>query len=589
MLSDYPMLPRADSDSVLIRRVLSEGTPLLDQPMRGRSFTEKRRRHGSGRRTVGVQSRLDLGSSTMLDRLVYCYDQTPPKKTGFVLKPSLSCAHLGTPHVEDTGVPLHVSISSPLVGPDAEMRLLPDCYARLAVGDAPRHLEVAAPWLLQKQNVSGLYTLRGDVSRHGWPVWELELEDDESGDEAGEFVSDTSVLLSSSKDGVWVVRTNTDPPRVLAAGAETHGNLYPHEYGGGWKDGATAAPLSTFAVTRPPTEFLLVLGWAALLLGVTAMSSIGPLAAHFQGIQGVLLGCWIAQAMSLVFMATALGSYFIFPRNTFGKPLTWLLRIRDRDNPSAPGGLPVLLLAGVASGVGSGAWTQSFAMTPIPLAYLLASFGPSVIVLFRMISSCAVIPSRLELVGVVVGVLGGVATCVGSMAGGALGTASLATMIFGNILAFTCSVTTAICAMAGKFASCVSTVFYLAGVCVLSGATQAVLSSMLIANFTVTTDPNFGLFGWLHPQWHPVFFYLVLSFVIGQWGLFFFLQVGTALQQAAVMTAQPLIATMLGVLVFGTQAHFPSLVVAGGGLVTIVGSLLVIVAGQHHQIPSEQA
>ena len=75
---------------------------------------------------------------------------------------------------------------------------------------------------------------------------------------------------------------------MLAAAEHAHDAQYPHEQTSNWVDHSTGTPLPGLSITTPPTDFLLFMGWVALVCGVVAMSSIGPLAASFRSVNGVL-------------------------------------------------------------------------------------------------------------------------------------------------------------------------------------------------------------------------------------------------------------------------------------------------------------
>ena len=639
--------------------ISEESTPLLRKRARTASVVglppavEVTRRCSFGDRNL-------TPSSTMLDRLLFCYDQRPLKQTGYFLRPTHSSAHLlsdsdatssdsSSSHgyqSEDDADDLHLELSpdssiapapnrplnalqrsytadvidrtpgihkgglcSPLPGVGGDIALTGACYVRLLSDDTPlpkafdvkcrtafKNVEKSGSSLSRKYStnssigspdsvvlynevsIAGGYSIKSDVVLNGWPVW----------------VGD-KMVIASSYDGRWCFARsvrNVNMNNYLAVSALPHGGVLPNEYSSSWLDkGGTL--IQSLSLTLPPTEFLLLTGWASLVIGVTFMSAIGPFASQIN-VNGYLLGCWIAQAMFVCFLLLSSVNAFTKRKSKGETSIRWLFRWRvkpktkeiypHRTSPEAGlGGLPVVLLAGISSGIGSGSWTLSFSLTPIPLAYLFASLAPSVIVFFRLLApSAGVHPARLEVLGVLIGVLGGVITCVGSLSGSAFGIS----LMGGNLLAMVCSVTNAICGMCGKYASCISTVVYLTVVCFLSGLTQAVFSAVFVPELSFDTHPTHGVFGWMNPQWHPSFLFVVISFVVGQWGLFFFLQVGTALQQATVMTTQPIIATILGVAVLGTQQTWPSISVIFGGLVTIVGSLCVIIGGQRHEIPS---
>eukprot|EP01061_Rhynchopus_euleeides_P008232 TRINITY_DN1728_c0_g1_i1.p1 TRINITY_DN1728_c0_g1~~TRINITY_DN1728_c0_g1_i1.p1 ORF type:complete len:691 (+),score=225.43 TRINITY_DN1728_c0_g1_i1:171-2243(+) len=658
------------------------------QPEESAPLLRRRARTGSGRgflpnaggassRALGFGSRNIGKNSTILDRLLYCYDQRPLKQSGFWLRPSRSTVHLceddlvvvssdsedderyfsptqvhgigfdsqeGTPPETSEGGPKAVQKLRSFTAPDQVVdRTLPEtrlerqvsspiypqdiltdislsglCYVRLLSNDAPlpkvidvestKNITAGARDTLYASdiyctipdlsdgdggsggfvqpgrrrsmpekviNLTGSYRIKNDTVLNGWPVW---------------MDADSRVVLASTPDAKWCFAKSVraiNAKYYYAQTVDPHQGDLPNEYKGFWLEGKNGTSLPGLSISLPPTEFLLVMGWLALVVGVTFMSAIGPFASRI-AVNGYLLGCWVAQAMSLCFLALSI-AFLAVARRHEGRSTTsplWLLRWRNSSDPedNSPGGLPVLLLSGVCSGLGSGCWTLSFSLTPIPLAYLFASFGPSVIVFFRMLApSAGVPPARLEVMGVAIGVIGCLITCVGSLTGtSGFGLVQLG----GNILAFVCSVTNAVCGMCGKYASCVPTVLYLTGVCVLSGLTQLVLSYLFLP-VSFDTHPTTGVFGWLNPVWYPNFILIVISFVVGQWGLFFFLQVGTALQQATVMTSQPVITTILGVAVLGTQSDWPNLYIMLGGVITILGSLLVIVGGQHHEIPSD--
>ena len=522
-------------------------TPLL--PMRRRAQTDynlERKSTFSGPREVHAES-------TMLDRLVFCYDQRPVRQSGFWLRPSLSSAHFSFKTEASD------STFSEQISDSVQLSLI--AYSAFLEGSYPLEIEVDASSSSRLHGAIGNYIMSDTETQHGFPIWEKRF-------------NNSPFRIESTAEGYWTLRYSFHSISSL----EPHNGRAPSLVRK-WED-------SSLNITSAPTMFLQVVAWLALFLGVTGMSSIGPVATRFSSINGMLLGCWIAQALFLSFLTISLIHSYI-SRNTIqqGRPLSWLWKWNRRDSDIAKGGLPVVLLAGLSSGLGSGCWTLSFTLTPIPLAYLFASFSPSVIVLCRILApSAGAPPDKWEVIGVCVGILGGIVTCSGGLTGGSV-TTPLSVLMLGNFLAFVCSISNAICGMCGKFASCVPTVYYLTAVCFLSFVAQLMLSYFIVpGGITFTTDPNSGVFGWMNPGWRFPFSILVFAFVVGQWGLFFFLHVGTALQQAMVMTTQPVITTVLGVAVLGTQSEWPSAVTSAGGLICIMGSVIVIVCGQHHEI-----
>eukprot|EP01059_Diplonema_ambulator_P000359 TRINITY_DN10295_c0_g1_i1.p1 TRINITY_DN10295_c0_g1~~TRINITY_DN10295_c0_g1_i1.p1 ORF type:complete len:525 (+),score=-0.45 TRINITY_DN10295_c0_g1_i1:73-1647(+) len=520
---------------------VTEETPLLRQ----RAAT-------SGLVRKGVSFRELNASSTMLDRLVYHYDQKPGRQTGFWPKAGMGTAHFSYGDFDDLLMDGSVTSEGSEQPPEKPMVMLNQAaYECLVRNGYPLELEIAAG------DVNGVVSMTHEPM-NGWPQW-----------------GEGALRVYSNTDKKWVVTLGAGE-EVLAISTDAHTGYGP-------QDVPTWAGLGKIVVAAAPTAFLTVAAFLALFAGVTAMSSIGPIATKFTAVNGMLLGCWIAQALFTSFTLLSVCSSTLLPSSDSARPISWLLEWSSKDGP---GGLQIVVLSGIVSGVGSGCWTISFSLTPVPMAYLFASFSPSVIVLCRRFASSAgAPPSRFEILGVVVGVLGGFLTCFGS--GGSVSGTFGVKQLAGNLLAFVCSISNAVCGMCGKFASCVPTVHYLSGVCLLSAITQGCLAWVALPSVTLTADPYQGVFGWTDPMWHTPFALLVLSFMVGQWGIFFFLQVGTALEQAAVMTTQPIIATILGVTLYGTQQAWPDYTASIGGLTSIAGSLIVIISGYQHEIPSE--
>eukprot|EP01065_Artemidia_motanka_P050463 TRINITY_DN8646_c0_g1_i1.p1 TRINITY_DN8646_c0_g1~~TRINITY_DN8646_c0_g1_i1.p1 ORF type:complete len:618 (+),score=170.24 TRINITY_DN8646_c0_g1_i1:72-1856(+) len=318
-------------------------------------------------------------------------------------------------------------------------------------------------------------------------------------------------------------------------------------------------------------------GGFSLLVGVLSMSCIGSVASQFAfpsdggpAVNGMLLGCWIAQALHVIFVAV---SIFVVWRQgpEQRKKLRWLLTSR---------GILVTVIAGCFSGLGSGCWTLSFGLTSVPQAYLFNAFPPTVIMIFRSIAGLP--PFWDERLGVLVGVVGAFLVLLGS----AEGESQSPNPLLGDCLAFISSVSNAICVMSGKFAANeVPTTVYLSCVTLGSALVQFLFCAAFVSSDNLlSADPNEGVLGWASDRWFQLFACLAGAFTLGQWGMFAALSVVPALGVSMVLTAQPIVATIMGVAVLRTEQSWPAPLAIAGGMLIVVGSLFVVYSSSKHEM-----
>eukprot|EP01062_Namystynia_karyoxenos_P031865 TRINITY_DN235_c1_g2_i1.p1 TRINITY_DN235_c1_g2~~TRINITY_DN235_c1_g2_i1.p1 ORF type:complete len:566 (+),score=165.87 TRINITY_DN235_c1_g2_i1:124-1821(+) len=320
----------------------------------------------------------------------------------------------------------------------------------------------------------------------------------------------------------------------------------------------------------------------SLTLGLLAMSCIGSVASKFAfpddglpAVNGMLLGCWIAQSLHVIFV---LLSAITFIRQSPEQRAKWKWLLTGK-------GAGVTAVAGTFSGIGSGCWTLSFGLTSVPQSYLFNAFPPTIIMIFRALSGLPTF--RGERLGVLIGIAGAVLCLLGAEAGNA------PDPILGDCLAFISSVSNAICVMSGKFAAGeIPTVVYLAGVTLYSALVQFIFSAATLGmgaeghSGLLSTDDVSGVLGWTSPRWRMLFLAVASAFTIGQWGMFAALQVIPALGVSMVLTAQPIVATIMGVAVLRTEDHWPAPLACIGGFLIVGGSLLVIHSSSQHEITS---
>eukprot|EP00756_Hemistasia_phaeocysticola_P054257 Hpha_TRINITY_DN30190_c0_g1::TRINITY_DN30190_c0_g1_i1::g.110601::m.110601 len=326
-----------------------------------------------------------------------------------------------------------------------------------------------------------------------------------------------------------------------------------------------------------------VFGGACLLIGLISMSCIGSVASEFafpsdggHPVNGMLLGCWIAQSLHIIFVIVSLLQYLGSSREERAR-LRWLLTGR---------GFLVTLIAGTFSGIGSGCWTLSFGLTSVPQSYLFNAFPPTVIMIVRCIAGLPTFWD--ERLGVVVGVIGAVLVLMGS-AGGSNGPDP----VLGDCLAFMSSVSNAVCVLSGKFAAGeVPTTAYLAGVTLGSALVQLIFCLFILddSSHLLSTHETLGMFGWLAERWRFLFPCLAAAFTVGQWCMFAALTVVPALGVSMVLTAQPIVATIMGVAVLQTEDHWPAPLAIFGGLLIVAGSLFVVYSSSSHEMeaPDEE-
>eukprot|EP00756_Hemistasia_phaeocysticola_P050422 Hpha_TRINITY_DN2521_c0_g1::TRINITY_DN2521_c0_g1_i1::g.1533::m.1533 len=333
-----------------------------------------------------------------------------------------------------------------------------------------------------------------------------------------------------------------------------------------------------------------VLSALALVIGASAMaligSALGPLLPAPGGgvpfpvgrnasARALLLGCWTAQVLHLVFLTCMLLSFVALATSgdvaeVRAAAIRWICSKR---------GFVVAVVTGVCSGVGSSCWTLAFLQTSTSSAYVFNAFPPAFITLLRVVSGIG--SNTIEHVGLGLCVVG-----VFFEFGGVSPTSVAPAPTMGAVLALVSSLTNTVCLISGKHATeIVPTVVYLAGITLFSAFAQLALTPLIVHEVSFSRDPEMGLFGWASPENEASgFHWVVLLFALGQWGIF------TALRSMAVLTVSltlavvPVVATTFAVAVTHAEVSWPAPVsLLSGGLIVCGIICLVVGSGQFQE------
>ncbi|MGB0490296.1 MAG: DMT family transporter [Candidatus Poseidoniaceae archaeon] len=305
---------------------------------------------------------------------------------------------------------------------------------------------------------------------------------------------------------------------------------------------------------RPTVLTWLVLG--AALLGV---SSGGALLQAFSEVPPLLRASWRLQATTVLLLPLALMDW-----RREGAPWTSAEEAR-RD--------AVLLVgSGVFLALHFGAWTASLDRTTLTHSLLFVTAHPLVVLVGSAvllgIGRDIVPPGRRGWAGGLLGLLGASLTLldVGEATGGQEVT------FFGDLLAFLGAVFVVGYLAAGRVLRARWPVFLYAAV--VTG-----LASVLLAAGSGAAEQGaiavHGLVGWTGPTWLVGFLTLALfAGLVGHTGLNHCLKTMTPLTISVTLTLEPVVGSIIGLVVFETGVPGPATLF--GGVVMLCGLLLVV-------------
>eukprot|EP01060_Flectonema_neradi_P024861 TRINITY_DN33731_c0_g1_i1.p1 TRINITY_DN33731_c0_g1~~TRINITY_DN33731_c0_g1_i1.p1 ORF type:complete len:600 (+),score=85.82 TRINITY_DN33731_c0_g1_i1:53-1852(+) len=302
-----------------------------------------------------------------------------------------------------------------------------------------------------------------------------------------------------------------------------------------------------------------LVGWLILITGVTCMAAVGPLIKIMsrEQVSGFIVGSWNAQGLFMLFGLSSLIQGEIGPRE-----IAYL---------KSSFGFLLLTMAGVISGLGSGAWTLSFVHTSVPQSYLFNSFHPTLIIAWRMLCNRHVL--RQEQFGVLLG-LGGAALSVLDGGGGD-------NVVLGDLLAFISSVSLCFYLLASKKArSHLPLMLNLTFVTFFSAASQSIVAHLLTpGGLTFDNHPVTGIFGWC--TWEHFGLWMVINIItgIGQAGYIGALRYLNPVVVSVCMTTEPATATLFAMLLLGEGV--PKMYTLIGGFFIICSSIIVSIYSTH--------
>ena len=302
-----------------------------------------------------------------------------------------------------------------------------------------------------------------------------------------------------------------------------------------------------------------LIGWLILLTGVTCMAAVGPLIKMMsrEQVSGFIVGSWNAQGLFMLFGLSTLAQGELGPRE-----IAYL---------KSSSGFLLLTMAGVISGLGSGAWTLSFIHTSVPQSYLFNSFHPTLIIAWRMMCNRHVM--RQEQFGVLLG-LGGAAMSVLDGGGGD-------NVALGDLLAFISSVSLCFYLLASKKArSHLPLMLNLTFVTFFSALSQSIVAHILTpGGLTFDNNPITGIFGWC--TWEHFGLWMVINIItgIGQAGYIGALRYLNPVVVSVCMTTEPVTATLFAMLLLGEG--IPKSYTLLGGCLILCSSIIVSVFSTH--------
>lgn len=293
--------------------------------------------------------------------------------------------------------------------------------------------------------------------------------------------------------------------------------------------------------------------WIILPLGVLGVSSAGAILQHVDEIPPLMRASWRLQITALMLAPLMIWQW---------KKTTPEVRSRVFEGKN----LRLLLGSGLALALHFAFWVSSLDHTSLAHSLLFVTAHPLVI-----ICGAAVFvrrPSRYEVIGALMGLIGAAITLVDVNDGGEV-------TLIGDTLAFLGAITVVGYIVIGRIMRPWLPIF-------LYATPVTAIAAILLVPLSYLLGENSSTFGWINSSLLPWFILLAfLAGIVGHTGLNACLKHVSPLVISISVTMEPLIGSLIGWLFFETE--IPSKWTLLGGPLLLAGVLLIVISSDKSQ------
>ena len=293
--------------------------------------------------------------------------------------------------------------------------------------------------------------------------------------------------------------------------------------------------------------------WIILPLGVLGVSSAGAILQHVDEIPPLMRASWRLQITALMLAPLMIWQW---------KKTTPEVRSRVFEGKN----LRLLLGSGLALALHFAFWVSSLDHTSLAHSLLFVTAHPLVIICGAAIFVRR--PSRYEVIGALMGLIGAAITLVDVNDGGEV-------TLIGDTLAFLGAITVVGYIVIGRIMRPWLPIF-------LYATPVTAIAAILLVPLSYLLGENSSTFGWINSSLLPWFILLAfLAGIVGHTGLNACLKHVSPLVISISVTMEPLIGSLIGWLFFETE--IPSKWTLLGGPLLLAGGLLIVISSDKSQ------
>jgi drug/metabolite transporter (DMT)-like permease len=293
--------------------------------------------------------------------------------------------------------------------------------------------------------------------------------------------------------------------------------------------------------------------WIILPLGVLGVSSAGAILQHVDEIPPLMRASWRLQITALMLAPLMIWQW---------KKTTPEVRSRVFEGKN----LRLLLGSGLALALHFAFWVSSLDHTSLAHSLLFVTAHPLVIICGAAIFVRR--PSRYEVIGALMGLIGAAITLVDVNDGGEV-------TLIGDTLAFLGAITVVGYIVIGRIMRPWLPIF-------LYATPVTAIAAILLVPLSYLLGENSSTFGWINSSLLPWFVLLAfLAGIVGHTGLNACLKHVSPLVISISVTMEPLIGSLIGWLFFETE--IPSKWTLLGGPLLLAGVLLILISSDKSQ------
>jgi len=293
--------------------------------------------------------------------------------------------------------------------------------------------------------------------------------------------------------------------------------------------------------------------WILLPLGVLGVSSAGAILQHVDEIPPLMRASWRLQITTLMLVPLMIWQW---------KKTSPEIRTKVFEGKN----LCLLMASGLALALHFSFWVSSLDQTSLAHSLLFVTAHPLVIICGAAIFVRR--PSRYEVIGVLLGLVGAAITLLDVTDGGEV-------TLLGDSLAFIGAITVVGYIVIGRILRPWLPIFIYA-------TPVTAIAAILLIPLSYLLGENSSAFGWVHSSLLPWFILLaLLAGIVGHTGLNACLKHVSPLVISISVTMEPLIGSLIGWIFFATA--IPGKWTLLGGPLLLAGVLLIVISGDKYQ------